>query len=802
MLEVGGPDGQGDVGDPPPHLGRCESHELRRAPGEAPDATLSVEHQDGDLDRVQEVQDVGVDELQLLVPAVELVVHRGELLVRRLELLLGRLQLLVQALELLVAGDQLVVGGGEGIGAVAVFIQQRRHLLLHGGELLLQRLPGGPVEARGPAAGRGRGGPVFLEEHHERLLVRLSRLHREHDQVAGPAAAGAIDGHALPPHRGGRLARLSERQAQRGGEAGAGHLEELALGLPRRRLEVGAGSPAELEHLQAVVDDHTGRAVVRQHGAVGDPGQGAIGPRRRAVRIGWQARERERPRARREPEVARAGPAQEEPAILARRGEPPRHAGGALRAAEEEVTGLVEAVVGRGQHAPLQRLAEVDEDVPAAQQVELGEWRVARDIVPDEDAQLAHGRADAPAALGSREEALQPILPQPVHRDVGVEPRARRLDGLLAEVRAEDQDRVRGDAAVEVLDERDGQRVDLLTGGAPHHPGADGRARGLVLQDLREGDPPQLVEAPFLPEERGDLDEQVVVQGLDLRGLVAQHLQIRGDVLHLADRHAPGQPALEGRRLVLAEIDAGGRPQQRHDLAHGGAGRGQRRRLAPGKVRVAGQPGQLGAERRQGQAEVDHACIERALGHPGKARRARVLREGDPALRPDRRQPGRPVGGGAGEDHPDGLPAALGRQRSQEEVDGEVRPVLGLLEGGELQRALLDRHLDAGRDDVHPVRLDPHALLGLGDLHGGGLGERVAEQAGPRGLEVLHQDERQAGVRRHVGEELPEGVEAAGRGAHADDGEGGRLGRAPGVGAHGVEQTRPAGLCRLARGHR
>ncbi len=138
------------------------------------------------------------------------------------------------------------------------------------------------------------------------------------------------------------------------------------------------------------------------------------------------------------------------------------------------------------------------------------------------------------------------------------------------------------------------------------------------------------------------------------------------------------------------------------------AGRGRRRRLAPGEVRVAGQPGQLGAERRQGQAEVDHAGVDRALGHLPEARRARVLGEGDPAVRPDRREPGGAVGGGAGEDHADGLPAALGRQRSEEEVDGEVRPALVLLEPGELQRALLDRHLDAGRDDVHPVRLDPH----------------------------------------------------------------------------------------------
>ncbi len=123
-----------------------------RAPGEAPDATLPVEHQDGELDCVEEVQDVGVDELQVLVAAVELVVHRGELLVGRLELLLGRLQLLVEALELLVAGDQLVVGGGERVGAAPVLLEQDGQVLLGRRELFLER----PVRGR---AGAGRAGP-------------------------------------------------------------------------------------------------------------------------------------------------------------------------------------------------------------------------------------------------------------------------------------------------------------------------------------------------------------------------------------------------------------------------------------------------------------------------------------------------------------------------------------------------------------------------------------------------------------------------------------------------------------------
>ena len=40
------------------------------------------------------------------------------------------------------------------------------------------------------------------------------------------------------------------------------------------------------------------------------------------------------------------------------------------------------------------------------------------------------------------------------------------------------------------------------------------------------------------------------------------------------------------------------------------------------------------------------------------------------------------------------------------------------------------------------------------------------------GVQVLHEDEGHAGVRGQVLQQLPEGLEPAGRGADADDGEG------------------------------
>jgi len=66
---------------------------------------------------------------------------------------------------------------------------------------------------------------------------------------------------------------------------------------------------------------------------------------------------------------------------------------------EEEEPRLVQGVVNAGEDSLLKRLAEVDQDVATAHQIHLREGRIAREIVPDEDAQLAHVLLDAIAAL-------------------------------------------------------------------------------------------------------------------------------------------------------------------------------------------------------------------------------------------------------------------------------------------------------------------------------------------------------------------------------------------------------------------
>ena len=65
------------------------------------------------------------------------------------------------------------------------------------------------------------------------------------------------------------------------------------------------------------------------------------------------------------------------------------------------------------------------------------------------------------------------------------------------------------------------------------------------------------------------------------------------------------------------------------------------------------------------------------------------------------------------------------------------------------------------------VRLDWPAVLRLRDLHLRRATKRIAQQARPLRLQVLHEYKRETGVRWDMREQLPERVKTAGRRSHS-----------------------------------
>ena len=121
----------------------------------------------------------------------------------------------------------------------------------------------------------------------------------------------------------------------------------------------------------------------------------------------------------------------------------------------------------------LELRGQVDQEVPADQDVELREGGVHDDVLGGEDHHLADLFAHPVAPLLLDEEPAQ-ALRRNVRGDVGrIDPRPGLVDGVLVQVGGKDLERnvSRGLHLLQGLPEDDGQGIGLLPCGAAGRPG-------------------------------------------------------------------------------------------------------------------------------------------------------------------------------------------------------------------------------------------------------------------------------------------------------------------------------------------
>src|SRR5204863_9692930 len=124
---------------------------------------------------------------------------------------------------------------------------------------------------------------------------------------------------------------------------------------------------------------------------------------------------------------------------------------------------------------------EIDEHVAAAHEVEPREGRVPGEVVAHEHAELPHLLAD-PIAVLEPDEVLAPrLLAEIAERGLREDAAPRFFRRLLAQVGPEDLDRLAVLQVADAFEQRDGERVDLLAGGASRHPRAEQRVVRLSL---------------------------------------------------------------------------------------------------------------------------------------------------------------------------------------------------------------------------------------------------------------------------------------------------------------------------------
>jgi hypothetical protein len=419
----------------------------------------------------------------------------------------------------------------------------------------------------------------------------------------------------------------------------------------------------------------------------------------------------------------------------------------------------------------LQVALQVDQQVAADDQVEAGERRVADQVVRGEDAHLAHLFHQLAGVILPGEEAREPVRRHVLGDALGVASQPREVERLVVDIAGEDLHARARLATLHRLAEQDRDRVGLLAGGAARRPDADLSLGPGVVEKPRDHLALERGEGLGIAEEVRDADQQVAEELLRLLGILAQALDVGrhgGELVHL---HATLDPPHERRGLVAAEVVAGLAPQQRADArqlaAHLLGERVPDVLLVqlPQVARVLDEPCRHLLGR---QHVVHHARADRAAEHgvvPGRFGR---LRHHHPAVLLDRAQAERAVAARARQQDADGAVALVLRQRVEQAVDRHPQARRrGRLHA---QHAALDRQHRVRRDHVHVVRLHRGLVAHLLDVHARRLAEQLRHQRGVVRVEVLHHHERHAAVGRHRGEELLEGLEPAGRGAHPDYG--------------------------------
>jgi len=285
------------------------------------------------------------------------------------------LQLLVAALELLVGGLRLFVRRGEllvgGLQLRDAFLEVFPQAL----ELCLELRPLGlRLRGRGLApAAAGSSGRLRLEGDQQQGAREGSALHPLDGQAQRVGAPFPLQADLPLGARPIALRDLPEGGGEGGAQPLPRHVDDVQVGTARRQLEIGPHATVDLLDLSAEVHHHRWRPeALGQTGAqrLRQVDLGALGARQ----CGGGGRRGHRPgapldgRGRRDVVVA----PEEPPALVQSREELP---GGpeVLAGAQQEETPRVQAVVERGEQGLLGVGHDVDQEVPARDQIDPGE---------------------------------------------------------------------------------------------------------------------------------------------------------------------------------------------------------------------------------------------------------------------------------------------------------------------------------------------------------------------------------------------------------------------------------------------
>ena len=268
-----------------------------------------------------------------------------------------------------------------------------------------------------------------------------------------------------------------------------------------------------------------------------------------------------------------------------------------------------------------------------------------------------------------------------------------------------------------------------------------------------------------------DIDQQIPGELIALVRVPTQEIEILGGGLDPRQRHPPLDAPLERAVLVEREVMNRHRAQDSDNVRQEVLHRLQRRRfrrLRHEDLTALARDQRLG-DLRGAEHEIDRAGCDSAARHAVIVGFADVLRDDEAAFRLHRFQAETAVGAGSGKDHADGARPVFASQRIQEEVERKPRAVSRLRLRNPQRALVVDRQIDARRNDIDALAFDRHSLGRLQDRHRRVARKQIDHHAVVARVEMLHDDEGHAVDGRQRVQKLPAGVEASGRSADGDD---------------------------------
>ena len=179
---------------------------------------------------------------------------------------------------------------------------------------------------------------------------------------------------------------------------------------------------------------------------------------------------------------------------------------------------------------------------------------------------------------------------------------------------------------------------------------------------------------------------------------------------------------------------------------------------------------QLGAHLPCRDREIDEPRGNRVVRHFRMAGAETVggLRQGEAAMLLDSPHAQRAVAVAAGKHHAGCKLALVGGKSGEEHIDGFTFPPPGL-EPAQLQPAVADADHRIGGHDMHGVRQEFSAVLCHTQLQARVAADDPGQLAFPRGAEMGHHHQGNAGVGRQAAEKPFQRLDTASRRADADD---------------------------------